>query len=58
MTEVQGRILPAPKLQYGGRVGLRFACMFFHIVLTTGGLFVWRLAFCVFLCACYGFACH
>lgn len=21
MTEVQGRVLPAPKLQYGGRVG-------------------------------------
>jgi len=23
MTEVQGRILPAPKLQYGGRVSYR-----------------------------------
>ena len=22
MTEVQGRVLPAPKLQYGGRVGV------------------------------------
>lgn len=22
MTEVQGRVLPAPKLQYGGRVGI------------------------------------
>lgn len=24
MTEVQGRVLPAPKLQYGGRVGQQF----------------------------------